>query len=71
MHRTHSISSETGTGVRLSFPTEDCPFIDGGWPKLSDREAEFARYYSSWDDALAGHHAVCKRVFGNSYTGVR
>jgi hypothetical protein len=32
----------------------------------SDRDRESCRY-SSWDDALAGHRAICRRVFGKAY----
>jgi hypothetical protein len=37
-------------------------------PDASDGDREMERY-STWDDALAGHAAICRRVFGKNYVG--
>jgi hypothetical protein len=36
----------------------------------SDGEREMWRY-STWDDALAGHAAICRRVFGKNYAEMK
>jgi hypothetical protein len=35
-------------------------------PAASEGDGEMWRY-STWDDALAGHAAICRRVFGKNY----
>jgi hypothetical protein len=35
-------------------------------PDASEGDREMWRY-STWDDALAGHAAICRRVFGKNY----